>query len=91
MDWQYKTTYNKNMSDILQKTSIHGKMLRYDNKDYDLREGVRYLQSDLDREEILPLFEYAKHHDEAEFEDKRDRQFTIKHNQGIYTLETREK
>lgn len=79
------------MADILQKTSIHGKMLRYDHKDYDLREGVRYLRSDLDRGEVLPYFEYAKRHGEAEFEDKRDRQFTIKHHQGIYTLETREK
>ena len=51
--------------------------------------GVYYLQRDLNPQAGRTLFEAARDHGEAHFEDDRERRFTLVFNRsdGTYTLE----
>ncbi len=53
-------------------------------------EGRHYLYA-LEYNEAKVLFEYAKRHGEAEFEDrKKGRNYTLKYQGGEYTVDRRE-
>lgn len=74
----------------IKKENIHGFWLQFDEE---ARDGVRYLYSDLQREEAKTLFDAARLRGSAEFEDDYDRDWTIVYNRGdnTYTLIRRQR
>lgn len=65
--------------------NIKGHTVYYDDE---TKDGIYYLSQDLDFNEADVFFEYAKMHQKADFEDDRERQFTLFYNssRGIYWL-----
>lgn len=61
------------------KKMVHGYWVEYDEE---ARHGIYYLKTDLDREEAKVFFEYARREDEAQFEDDKDRDYTLVHKKG---------
>jgi hypothetical protein len=58
----------------------------------DVVKGMDYLDYDLQYAEAQVIFEQAKAHGQAQFEDGQDRDYTLKHNSdGTYTLLRRNK
>lgn len=57
--------------------SVHGTTVYFKSSD---REAIRHLKYDLQSAEAKVFFEYARRHRSsgAEFEDDKDRQFTLK-------------
>lgn len=76
------------MSDDEHKIArVHGFQVRYDDRTYD---GVKHLCDDLQHAEARVFFEHARRHEEAEFEDDYDRQFTLVYEgRQIYSLKRR--
>lgn len=76
------------MSDVeMQSTRIHGYSVRYSDA---TRPGMDYLGHDLDRDEAEVIFEHAKRHGEAPFEDDHNRDFLLIHDDAReYHIERR--
>ncbi len=55
----------------------------------DAHDGIRYLRDDLDYKEAKVFFDQARIRGSAEFEDDKDRQYTLIHQNGVYTLARR--
>ncbi len=71
----------------LKHTSIHGHTVYFDET---TEKAMRYLKYDLDQKESKTHFEQAYHHSAgSEFEDEHERNFTLKFDNGKYTLEQR--
>lgn len=66
-----------------EKTTIHSHPVTYEKDAY---EGVRYLKIDLDFKEAEVFFREARMRGSADFEDDKDRQFTLIYRDGVYTL-----
>ena len=65
------------MSDVeYLEAHIHGYSVRYSD---DTRPGMDYLKNDLDSDEAEVIFEHAKRHGEAPFEDDHNRDFLLIH------------
>ena len=71
---------------MAEKTTVHGFYIYYEKED---TEGIRYLRDDLDYNEDKVFFEHARNYSESQFEDDQDRQFTITHKSGVFTLHRR--
>jgi len=75
----------------IKKERVHGFWVRFEQ---DLREGIRYLGSDLQREEAKTLFDAARLRGSAEFEDDEDRDWSLMYIRGdnsyVLTLRQRE-
>lgn len=67
----------------LERIWLHGYYMNYAETDYD---GVKYLRDNLSTDEAKVFFVQAYEHDEAQFEDEYDRQFTLKYENSDYTL-----
>ena len=72
------------------ETYIHGFYVYYDPKD-PIPQGIDHLRNDLQKPEVVPLFEYARKSSNASrgarFEDDHDRQFVILYNgDNTFTL-----
>jgi len=68
----------------IKKQQIHGYWVKFDEG---VKEGIRYLRDDLQRNEAKTLFEAARLRGEAEFEDDQDRDWTLIYNRdGTFTL-----
>lgn len=61
------------------RKAVHGYWVGYDDDSY---KGIYYLKTDLDRDEAKVFFEYARREDEAQFEDDKDRDYTLVHTKG---------
>ncbi len=74
----------------MEKQNVYGYWVIFEKG---VREGIRYLRNDLQREEAKTLFEAAKHQGDAEFEDDYDRDWTLRYNrgEGTYTLLQRQR
>ena len=61
--------------------------------DEEMEEAIRYLRDDLQREEAKTLFDAARLRGSAEFEDDRDRDWSIIYNKGedSYTIFSRKR
>lgn len=69
------------------ETRIHGCSVRYSDA---TRPGMDYLKNDLDADEAGVIFEYAKEHGEAPFEDDHNRDFLLIHDNAYeYHIEER--
>jgi len=70
---------------------VYGFLVRFEQ---DLREGIRYLRDDLQKEEAKTLFDAARLRGSAEFEDDEDRDWTLMYVRGdnayVLTLRQRE-
>jgi len=66
-----------------QKTDVHNFPTSYEEN---AEEGIRHLKDDLSRDEARVFFDQARARGSAEFEDDEDRQFTLSHQNGTYTL-----
>ena len=75
----------------IKKEKVYGFLVRFEQ---DLREGIRYLRNDLQREEAKTLFDAARLRGSAEFEDDEDRDWTLMYIRGdnsyVLTLRQRE-
>ena len=75
----------------IKKEKVYGFLVRFEQ---DLREGIRYLRNDLQREESKTLFDAARLRGSAEFEDDEDRDWTLMYIRGdnsyVLTLRQRE-
>ncbi len=75
----------------IKKEKVYGFLVRFEQ---DLREGIRYLRDDLQKEEAKTLFDAARLRGSAEFEDDEDRDWTLMYIRGdntyILTLRQRE-
>jgi len=68
---------------------IHGHTVTGED---DVVKGMDYLDYDLQYDEAQVIFEQAKAHGQAQFEDGQERNFTLKHNSdGTYTISSRKK
>ena len=68
----------------IKKQQIHGYWVKFEEE---VKEGIRYLRDDLQRNEAKTLFEAARLRGEAEFEDDQDRDWTLIYNRdGTFTL-----
>lgn len=69
---------------MVQKTTVH----TFFNVIFeeDAHNGIRYLRDNLDYKEAKVFFDQARQHGSAEFEDHENRQFTLLHQDGAYTL-----
>lgn len=76
----------KNHIYMPETTIIHGHHTAYEKDAY---EGVRYLKVDLDFKEAEVFFREARTRGSADFEDDKDRQFTLIYRDGVYTLTRR--
>ncbi len=74
----------------IKKEKVYGFLVRFEQ---DLREGIRYLRNDLQREEAKTLFDAARLRGSAEFEDDEDRDWTLTYirGDGVYILTLRQK
>ncbi len=63
----------------IKKEKVYGFLVRFEQ---DLREGIRYLRNDLQREEAKTLFDAARLRGNAEFEDDKDRDWTLMYIRG---------
>lgn len=74
----------------IKKESVHGFRVTFDEE---LREGIRYLSTDLQYKEAKTLFDAARLTGSAEFEDDYDRDWTLIYNRGdaTYTLLKRQR
>lgn len=67
---------------------IHGYRVRYED---DVIGCVRYLENELDENELKALFDEARRRRMAEFEDSRERDYILTYSSsGIYTLTKRD-
>ncbi len=67
-----------------QKTTVHTFFtVAFEENAHD---GIRYLRDDLDYKEAKVFFDQARIRGSAEFEDDKDRQYTLTHQNGAYTL-----
>ena len=75
----------------IKKEKVYGFLVRFEQ---DLREGIRYLRDDLQKEEAKTLFDAARLRGNAEFEDDEDRDWTLMYIRGdnsyVLTLRQRE-
>ena len=71
---------------MAERIKVHGFYTDYEKGDI---EGIRYLTEDLDYNEAKVFFEHAKNYGESQFEDDNERQFTLTHKSGVYTLTRR--
>ncbi len=71
------------------RRDIHGHIVYGDDAS---REGLNYLDYDLDHDEAEVFFKQAKLHGSAQFEDEHERQFTLLYDRGkgSYRVERRE-
>ena len=69
-------------------TTIHGHKTYYDD---DGKHAVSHLKYDLQHDEAEIFFEHAKRHrsDGAQFEDEHERNYTLKYENGAYSIERR--
>lgn len=74
----------------IKKEKVYGFLVRFEQ---DLREGIRYLRDDLQKEEAKTLFDAARLRGSAEFEDDEDRDWTLMYVRGdnSYVLTLRQK
>jgi len=74
----------------IKKTNIHGYWVMFDEE---VKEGIRYLRDDLQRNEAKTLFEAARFRGTAEFEDDQDRDWSLiyNRNEGNFTLIRRQR
>ena len=73
----------------IKKEKVYGFLVRFEQ---DLREGIRYLRDDLQKEEAKTLFDAARLRGSAEFEDDEDRDWTLTYIRGddVYILTLRQ-
>lgn len=74
----------------IKKEKVYGFLIRFEQ---DLREGIRYLRDDLQKEEAKTLFDAARLRGSAEFEDDEDRDWMLMYIRGdnSYVLTLRQK
>ncbi len=74
----------------IKKEKVYGFLVRFEQ---DLREGIRYLSNDLQKEEAKTLFDAARLRGRAEFEDDEDRDWTLTYIRGddVYILTLRQR
>ena len=65
------------------KESIHGAWIIFDEE---MQDAIRYLRSDLQRDEAMTLFDAARFKGSAEFEDDYDRDWSLVYNRGDNTF-----
>ncbi len=64
-------------------STVKGHIVHYEENAY---QGIQYLINDLDHREAEVFFSQARMKGYAEFEDDHERQFTLLHQNGAYTL-----
>ena len=78
------------MSDYENVLEIDGRKIKFNE---DARMGIKYLQLDLNNDEVDVFFHEAKRRGSAQFESDfggKERQFTLEyHSDGTYSLERR--
>lgn len=74
----------------IKKARVHGFWVEFEEE---AKEGLRHLRDDLQYNEARTLFDAARLKGSAEFEDDRDRDWTLTYNRskGTYTLVRRER
>jgi hypothetical protein len=81
LELRYNQLSNKNMAE---ERFVHGFKVLYEEAALD---GVRYLDSRLEREFALVFFTYAKNYRPAPLEDQDGRQYILSYKNEVYFLE----
>lgn len=70
----------------MSKITVHGHTINYESEAHS---GISYLMNNLDYEEAKVIFQQAKTHGHAAFEDHQNREYTLEYHGGTYTLSRR--
>lgn len=62
---------------------LHGHHINYDDN---VKEAVKYIEEHLDEKEFQTLFDYAKHYQEAYFQDNLTHHYIIEYKNGEYFI-----
>jgi hypothetical protein len=72
----------------MQKLSFLNYVIAFDESD---RWGYEYLTQKINPDEAKVYFEYARNHNEAQFETQNGQDYSLVHKGGLYTIVNRKK
>ena len=67
----------------MKKVELYGCYINYED---DAREATSYLENHLNQKEFQTIFNYARYHQKAYFQDINRRHFMVKYEEGEYFL-----